>query len=281
MAKDLKDLDLVDNFLFGTIMSDETAAPVLGRTILKSIFQRDFQKLKIRSEHVIWPCSEKLHGIRLDAYIEENRAELVHGGGEIYDIEPDKRKSMKQHLPRRSRFYHSKIDGALLESGKNYKDLPNVWVIFITNFDPFGANRMVYTIKNQCIELPEMPYEDGSVTLFLYTKGREGNPPENLRKLMSYFQHTVPANAVTQELADIQKIVEQKKLDPKTKEAYMTLQEFINDERDEAVEEEKQRTEAEKQRADSAEQEAAAAREEIRQLKEQLAKLQSANRTEV
>ena len=292
MAKELKDLNLIDNFLFAALMSDEATAPVLGRTILKTIFQRDFQNLKVRSEHVILPGSEKLHGIRLDAYIEENRAELIPGGNEIYDIEPDKRRSMKKHLPKRSRFYHSKIDGTLLESGKNYKDLPNVWVIFITNYDPFGENRMVYTIKNQCIELPEMPYEDGAVTLFLYTKGKEGNPPDALRNLMTFFENTTSQNAVTKELAEIQKIVEKKKLDPKTKEDYMTLQEFINDEREEAAEAEKQRAEAEKQRADSAEQraeaekqradsaekEAAAVREENRRLKEQMEKLLSNNK---
>ena len=40
---------------------------------------------------------------------------------------------------------------------------------------------MVYTIKNSCIEVPELEYEDGAQTIFLYTRGREGNPPEELK----------------------------------------------------------------------------------------------------
>ena len=47
----------------------------------------------------------------------------------------------------------------------------NVWVIFITSFDPFSKNRMVYTIRNLCEEDPEMEYDDGARTIFLNVKG--------------------------------------------------------------------------------------------------------------
>lgn len=79
-----------------------------------------------------------------------------------------------------------KIDAGSLAAGENYSALRNVVVIFITTYDPFGLNRMVYTVKNSCVEVPALPYEDGARTIFLYTKGTEGNPPEELFLLARY-----------------------------------------------------------------------------------------------
>lgn len=78
-----------------------------------------------------------------------------------------------------------------LARGMEYGALRNVVVIFITTYDPFGLNRMVYTISNKCEEVPDMPYDDGAKTLFLYTKGTEGNPPEELRQLLHYMEEPV------------------------------------------------------------------------------------------
>ena len=57
------------------------------------------------------------HGTRLDVYIEEDGET-----GTIYDVEPDKNddRELRRALPRRVRFYHSKIDGRSLSSGDDY-----------------------------------------------------------------------------------------------------------------------------------------------------------------
>ena len=47
-------------------------------------------------------------------------------------------------------------------------------MIFICNYDLFGYDRVWYTIKNRCLEETEMDYEDGAVTLVLYTRGTRG-----------------------------------------------------------------------------------------------------------
>ncbi len=54
----------------------------------------------------------------------------------------------------------------------------------IMPFDPFGYDHMIYTIRNTCLEVPELPYDDGARTLFLYTKGKLGNPSNGLRELL-------------------------------------------------------------------------------------------------
>ncbi|MDE6420641.1 MAG: hypothetical protein K2K87_08960 [Lachnospiraceae bacterium] len=102
-----------------------------------------------------------------------------------------------------------------------YGELRNVIVIFITTYDPFGLDRMVYTVKSGCIEVPELPYEDGARTIFLYTKGTEGNPPENLRELLYYMEHTSKENAKTERLQRLHEMVTAVKNDGKVGLAYM------------------------------------------------------------
>ena len=99
-------------------------------------------------------------------------------------------------------------------------------VIFITTYDPFGLNRMVYTISNKCEEVPEMPYDDGAKTLFLYTKGTEGNPPEALKQLLHYMEDTCAENAVTPELRELHEMVTQVKCDKEVGLAYMKAYEL-------------------------------------------------------
>lgn len=100
-------------------------------------------------------------------------------------------------IPKRTRFYHAKIDSANLASGEDYSCLRNVVVIFITTYDPFGLDRMVYTVKNRCVEEPDMPYEDGVKTLYLYTRGTKGSPTEELKSLLCYMEKSTEENAYT------------------------------------------------------------------------------------
>ena len=62
------------------------------------------------------------------------------------------------------------IDSRSLKSGEDFGKLKQVYVIFICNYDPFGYDRVLYTIKNRCLEEPEMNYDDGAETIVLYTK---------------------------------------------------------------------------------------------------------------
>lgn len=72
-------------------------------------------------------------------------------------------------------FYHAKIDAKGLKAGEGYHKLNNVAIILIMSLDPFEWDRMVYTIRNTCVEEPEMPYDNGAFTMFLYTKGKRGS----------------------------------------------------------------------------------------------------------
>lgn len=80
-----------------------------------------------------------------------------------------------------------------------FENLPDMWTVFILSKDPFETNRMCYTVKNRILEEPDLPYEDGAVSLFFYTKGNpDGN--EELARLLHYIEESTEENAVTGEL---------------------------------------------------------------------------------
>lgn len=127
------------------------------------------------------------------------------------------------------------MDGKILKANESYDKLPNTWVIFITSFDPFGEKRMVYTIKNRCVEVPDIEYEDGATTLFLYVTGESDDVSKDLKELLRYIRNTTPENAVNSKLKEIQEGIEYIKTESSVREAYMTLDEYIKSEVEEEV----------------------------------------------
>ena len=224
--RSLKELNLLDDFLFGSMVNYPGIGEEFSRELLKIIFQKEFGKLTVVSQKMYYGADTNKHGARLDVYLEE---ELTEDNGltdaTVYDIEPDNNDAKKyiNALPKRVRFYHAKIDGRSLKAGEDYHALKNVIIVMITPYDPFQLDRMMYTIKNTCVEEPDMPYEDGAKTLFLYTKGTKGNPSEALKQLLHYMEHTQETYAVNDELKKIQKLVDIVKRDEEVSLEYMKI----------------------------------------------------------
>ena len=214
--KKLEEMNLLDDFLVNSLMSHKEYGEAASKMILGVIFGRRIGDLTVVPQKVYVGEDPETHGVRMDIYLDEQ-------GGQIFDVEPDQNngKADRDALPRRVRFYHAKIDAGNLGIGEEYSRLRNVVVIFITDYDPFGRNRMVYTIQNKCVELPDMPYEDGARSIFLYTKGTEGNPPEELRGLLRYIEDSSEENAVTENLKELHRMVTAVKRDREVGLAYM------------------------------------------------------------
>ena len=214
--KTLEEMNLLDDFLFGSVVSYPEIGERFVRIFLKTIFGREFKHLTVSAQKVFYGADTKLHGARLDVYTESDANADVEERATVYDIEPDKKNSFAdiKALPRRMRFYHGKIAARSLSSGTDYNSLKNVIIIMILPYDPFGLKRMVYTIKNKCVEVPEMEYDDGASTMFLYTKGTVGIPSEAVKQLLHYMEDTTYENAVNKELREIHRMVETVKEDP-------------------------------------------------------------------
>lgn len=219
--RNLEELNLLDDFLMGSVLSYPGIGPEVCRRMVSIILNREIKQIRIIPQKVYFGADTDKHGIRLDVYAEEKADDL----NTVYDIEPDKdgRESLRLALPKRARFYHAKIDADSLASGEDYGKLKNVIVIFICPYDPFQLNRMVYTIKSCCVEEPALVYEDGARTIFLYTKGIKGNPPAELQRLLQYLEDSREENAKDADLMAIHQMVQKVKHDREVSLEYMKI----------------------------------------------------------
>lgn len=106
----------------------------------------------------------------------------------------------------------------------------------------------------------------GARTLYLYTRGTVGDPPEALRQLLRYMEQSTDENAVNDSLKRIHHMVETVKRDGEVALSYMKSrdrEEQIRKEERQKVEQEKQLILSENQRL----------REEIVRYKKELAEL--------
>lgn len=215
----LEELDLMDDFLFQEMLSQEGDGEEFCRILLSTILGKTVRNVSIIPQKNVLGIDTSRHGIRMDAYIEDiSEVDSIPGVDaidaqvtpDIYDIEPNKRYE-KQTLPKRMRYYHGLIDAQLLANNVAYDRLPNVAIIVILPYDPFGKNRMVYTIRNQCEEDTTISYNDGARKIFLYTKGVEGNPSQKLKDMLKYMEETTDGNVTNQDIDTIHHFVKKVK----------------------------------------------------------------------
>ena len=123
-----------------------------------------------------------------------------------------------------------------------------------------------------------MPYDDDARTIFLYTKGTEGNPSEELRQFLTYMEHTTEENAKNEILRNIHQMVNVVKMDEEVSFEYMKIfereQMLVKQGIKQGIEqgikqgrkEEQANTERERRRADLAEKEVERLRKELADL---------------
>ena len=256
--KKMEALNLLDDFLFNAMMTYPEMGEEFTRKILKLLFNKEFRNLKVIAQKSYGGLNTDLRGARLDVYVESDDSAEIDAAEDmsIYDLEPDKNDKAKYvaAFPQRIRFYHAIIDSRSLKSGEDFGKLKRVYVIFICNYDPFGYDRVKYTIRNMCVEEPEMPYDDGAQTTILYTKGtKDDNISEELRQFLNYMENTTQTNAVNDTLKDIQKMVDIVKRDGEVSLSYMKGFERDTMMYEKGQEAERQNTEREREREDSAE----------------------------
>ena len=83
--------------------------------------------------------------------------------GDLFDLEIQKTDTVGH--ARRTRFYGAMVDSGYLMKGKTYDDLPDVYIIYISETDLWGAGRTSYrqydcrTARNQYVNSKGMDRE--------------------------------------------------------------------------------------------------------------------------
>jgi len=267
-----EDLDVMSDFLNNSLANDPRYGKDYCRLMIKNLIGVDVENIRVITQKVIGPTDPEKRGIRLDIEVREYKedAETVVN---IYDIEPHRQKNIDNY-PKKSRFYQAKMDSQLIKSGENhFNTMPNLFIISITNYDPFDNDYMQYTVKNTCVELPEMCYDDGVTIYYFNTAGTKGGSAE-LKAFLTYLNESTDVNITNNAIYELSKYVQNVKHNPAEKEGYMTWGDKIDGIVAEAVAEavaEKDAALAEKE-AVVAEKDAALAEKdaEIKRLKEML-----------
>ena len=219
--KQLKELTIKDNFMFGAVMMDEENC----KGLLERVLQIPIDHVEIsREKSIVYHPEYK--GVRLDVYAkDENQTR--------YNVEMQVQK--KPDLGKRSRYYQSQMDMEMLLSGEDYAELPNTYVIFICDFDPIGENKYRYTFRAKCEELLEADLEDGRTVVFLNTYGQnESEVPKELVTLLQYIREDVGGSEKKYHDAYVemlQKFIREVKSNREMEERFMVFEEMLRDER--------------------------------------------------
>ena len=98
---------------------------------------------------------------------------------------------------KRARFYSSSLDTVFLKAGHDYKELPETYVIFITENDVLQRNLPIYNIDRYIGQNMEL-FNDGSHIIYVNSKIQDDTP---LGKLMQDMYCTDPAKLNYKEFA--------------------------------------------------------------------------------
>ena len=182
--RELKDLTLLDRFLFAETVEDPEAMALILEIILgKEIMIKYLPQTEREQRPFTWS-----RHIRLDVWTMDTE-------DNVYDTEVQKEN--KYDLPKRSRLYNSIIDSKLLQPGiKSFNKLNDVFVIIIAPFDIFGKDLYKYTFNMRCNECPEIKLKDGATRIFLNTRGTDPTGvSDELIQLLRYFEVSDKFNA--------------------------------------------------------------------------------------
>ena len=193
-------LDVMDNFLFNQLSTNPKTKEGFLRCLIRNLLGKETGRIIIRAENMIYPTLPDKRGVRLDVQIDElNQKDDITT---IYDIEPHR--DFERDYPKKIRFSQAQIDKNSMSSGNNdFSCLPELFIVNITNYDPFGDDQMVYTFQKRCIEAPELVYNDGVTSLYFNTTGTKGGS-EELKNFLEYLEKSEPEKAVTSATQELQ-----------------------------------------------------------------------------
>ncbi len=166
---------LIDDTFMTKVFEDKECAELLLRVILN---RDDLTVVKTATQFEI----KNLQGrsILLDIYATDTE-------GKQYDIEVQRDNGGAE--PRRARYNSSLMDANSLISSHDVSELPETYVVFITEYDFFEAGKPIYTIQRKVDELDNKIFGDGSRIIYVNAEIRDET---KLGRLMQDFFCTDP-----------------------------------------------------------------------------------------
>lgn len=179
-------LRLMDDDFMSKVFDDNIEATQL---LLNIILEReDIKVLSVNAQQEFKTVIG--HSVRFDVFATDE-------AGKTYDIEIQR--ADRGATPQRARYNNSVLDTYLLEKGKNYTELNETYVIFITEKDVLGKGLPLYHVERTIKETNEL-FNDGSHIIFV--NGQYTNNTDAIGKLMHDFRCTNASDMHYSELAE-------------------------------------------------------------------------------
>lgn len=233
--KKLEEMNLIDDFLMNAVTSDPEVGEASCRCLLSVLLERRIGSVKVVSQRFIQGLLPGLRGIRMDVEVVEGKPNEPETIAYVYDIEPHTRNDMV--FPRANRFRQAKIDSRYMESGDNdFSNLPDLYMITITNFDIFGKGRMMYTFHTVCEGESDIKYDDGLHRIYFNTAGTKGGS-QDIKNMLNYIQDSKVSAEVDNATRELAGYVSKVRLDPEIRRSVMTFGDIIDRENRQAARE--------------------------------------------
>jgi predicted transposase/invertase (TIGR01784 family) len=193
----LKNLNLTSRFLFDEVMEDVQSQ----QDVLSIVLGHDVPLLTKNETEKELRISPMIRSVRMDVFsMDEEHT--------VYNTEMQG--SRKYDLEKRSRYYQALLDTSLLNPGiPDYNRLNNTYLIMIMTFDLFGEKKYCYTFRPRCEEVPKCILKDGTIRIFLNTKGtNDGEVSSELVEFLHYVENTTDQQVSQTSSARIRRIHE-------------------------------------------------------------------------
>lgn len=178
----LQEFNLTSDLFAGKVFEDTTACQELCRILLhdETIVIRN-----VLTQHTI--RNLKKHSVVLDILAEDIRGNLINTELQMY----------QEKAPfKRSRYYLASIDMSILEKGKDYQELPDVTIIYITKKDFIGRRRGAYQIHRkaggQSAVMDETVINMDNGLHEIYFNLEYPTEDECINELLKYLEHSDP-----------------------------------------------------------------------------------------
>lgn len=209
IQKQWDDASFNDNFVFSKTLE---LFPDICKQIIELILDIKVSRISYSEREKVIEARTDSKGIRLDVYVQddENRS---------FDLEMQIANS--DNISKRMRYYQGLIDGDKLKHGQHYSALGDSYIIFICPFDRFKRGRHIYTFRERCDEDTALTLDDGTVKVFLSTKGSVADVSPELKNFLNYVDSGIIAGNFVQKLDDA---VNSVKSNQKARKDFMTYQ---------------------------------------------------------
>lgn len=168
----VKGLQLTDDFFSDKVLADVLAC----QDVIRVITKEDLTVKSVKTQYSIRNMENR--SVILDVLAETCDGQLVNLEIHIQEDE--------DHL-RRVRYHQSSIDVSMLEKSKDFEDIPDLYLIFITRRDFLKNGKGIYIVK-RIAQGTDLVLDNGVHEFYVNLEVPAED--EDLRALQEYFKHS-------------------------------------------------------------------------------------------